>query len=203
MAGDAKFEQHDLGSSWNQREMELRGSHALVDQGRVWLIDPVDSGDDIDRAIDGNEPAGVIQLLDRHNRDCTSVAERLGVPHIRLPESLPDSPFTPFSMIDRPKWREVAIWWPERKALIVAEAVGTIETIAIADTGVAVHPLLRLTPPGALRKYTEVEHLLPGHGAPLHAPDTGERIQKALDRSRRDLPHTLTKIPAMFRAAKA
>jgi hypothetical protein len=203
MSGDAKFQRHDLGSSWNQREVEQRGSHALVDDARVWLIDPVDSGDDVDRAIDGNEPVGVIQLLDRHNRDCASVAERLGVPHHRLPTALPGSPFTPFSVIDRPKWREVGLWWPEQGALVVAEAIGTIDAIVIADTGVAVHPLLRLTPPGSLRKYPEARHLFPGHGEPLHAEDTGERIEKALDRSRRDLPHTLTKIPAMIRAARA
>ena len=180
-----------------------RGSHALVSDGKVWLIDPVDSDDDVERAIDRNEPAGVIQLLDRHNRDCEAVAERLGVRHHRLPVRLPDTPFTTFSVIDRPKWREVGLWWPEHRALIVAEAIGTTRQLAVTDTGIAVHPLLRLTPPGSLRKYTEVEHLLPGHGEPLHAADLGDRIQEALDRSRRDLPRTLTRIPAMIRAARA
>lgn len=203
MSGQSRFHDHDLGSSWTQSEMMLRGSHALVSDGRVWLIDPVDSGDDVERAALGNEPAGVIQLLDRHNRACKVVAERLGVPHLRLPTELPDSPFTPFSVIDRPKWREVGLWWPERKALVVAEAIGTVKEIAVADTGISIHPMLRLTPPGSLRKYTEVEHLFPGHGRPLHAPDSGERIQTALDRSRRDLPRTLTRLPAMIKAARA
>lgn len=203
MSSASRFHEHELGSSWTQSEMQLRGSHALVDEGRVWLIDPVDSGDDVERAIGGNQLVAVIQLLDRHNRDCRSVAERLGVPHLRLPTELPAAPFVPFSAVDRPKWREVGLWWPERKTLVVAEAIGTVKEIAVADTGISVHPMLRLTPPGSLRKYTEVEHLLPGHGNPVHSADTGANIQRALDRSRRDLPRTLTRIPAMIKAARA
>jgi hypothetical protein len=203
MDAASRFHEHELGTSWTQNEMHLRASHALVSDGRVWLIDPVDSDGDVDRAVGGNEPAGVIQLLDRHNRDCTAVAERLGVPHLRLPTELADAPFTPFSVIDRPRWREVGLWWPEHNALVVAEAISSMEEIAVAGTGIAIHPFLRLTPPGSLRKYPEAHHLFPGHGAPLHAADTGERIQTALDRSRTDLPRTLTRLPAMIRAARA
>ena len=54
-----------------------RGSHALVHDGRVWLIDPVDSEGDVERAVGDNEPAGVIQLLDRHNRDNAAIADSL------------------------------------------------------------------------------------------------------------------------------
>lgn len=157
----------------------------------------------MERAIGDNQPAGVIQLLDRHQRDCAAVAERLGVTHSRLPAAVPGTPFTIFSVVDRPLWREVGIWWPEHKALIIAEALGSSKVLGVGDTGIAVHLLLRLTPPGALRKYTEVEHLLPGHGAPLHSPDLGGRIQEALARSRRDLPHTLRRLPEMFRSARA
>jgi hypothetical protein len=203
MSTASRFEEHEVGSSWSQRESMLRGSHALVSEGRVWLVDPVDSGDDVDRAIAGNEPVGVIQLLDRHNRDCAAVAERLGVPHLRLPGTLPGSPFTPFSVIDRPKWREVGLWWPEQNALVVSEAIGTVKALAVADTGISVHPFLRLTPPGALREYTDVRHLLPGHGEPLHGSDTGKKIQSALDRSRTDLPRTLTRLPALLKAARS
>ena len=39
------------------------------------------------------EPAGVVQLLDRHNRDCAAVAAELGVPHLVVPDAVPDSPF--------------------------------------------------------------------------------------------------------------
>jgi hypothetical protein len=195
-----KFEQHELGFSWTQADKMLRGSHALVHDGKVWLVDPVDSEDHIERAIDGNTPAGVIQLLDRHNRDCEAIADRLGVTHHSVPDELPGAPFTMFSLIDRAKWREVGIWWPEFHALVVAEAVGTTKEMEVAHTGIAVHPLLRLTPPGALRKYTDVNHLLPGHGEPTHDPRTGDRLQEALDRSRTDIPRFIARVPKMIKA---
>ena len=45
----------------------------------------------IERALTLGEPAGVLQLLDRHNRDCAALAARLGVPHLVAPTSLPGS----------------------------------------------------------------------------------------------------------------
>jgi len=202
MTATSKFEQHEFGSSWTQIESMGRGSHALVHDGRAWLVDPVDSGDDVERAIGDHEPAGVIQLLDRHNRDSAALAERLGVPYLNLPNGVPDSPFTAFSVIDRRIWREVGLWWPEQKVLVVAEAIMTTPALVVADTGIGVHPGLRLTPPGALRPYTEVHHLLTGHGEPLHAPDLGERIQTALDKSRSDLPRTIARIPKLIKGAR-
>ncbi|MBJ7459299.1 MAG: hypothetical protein JHD02_08950 [Thermoleophilaceae bacterium] len=202
MSTTAKFEQFEFGSSWTQVESMERGSHALVHDGRVWLIDPVDSKGDVERAIGSNEPAGVIQLLDRHNRDSAEIAGRLNVPHIQLPTELPEAPFAPFKVIDRRIWREVGLWWAEHKILLVAEAIGTSKALAVADTGISVHPALRMTPPGALRPYKDVRHLLPGHGRPLHSDRLGERIQRALDKSRRDLPRTIARIPSIVRAAR-
>lgn len=202
MTATSKFEQNEFGASWTQNESMGRCSHALVHEGRAWLIDPVDSGDDVERAIGGNEPAGVIQLLDRHNRDSAVIAERLGVAHLNLPSEVPESPFTAFSVIDRRIWREVGLWWPEQKVLVVVEAIMTTPALEVADTGIGVHPGLRLTPPGALRPYTEVHHFLPGHGTPLHAPDLGERIQTALDKSRSDIPRTIARIPKLIKGAR-
>ena len=62
-----------------------RTSHALATSEGVWLVDPVDWPEAIDRAASLGTPAGVIQLLDRHNRDGAAVAERLGVPHLVVP----------------------------------------------------------------------------------------------------------------------
>ena len=70
-----------------------RTSHALAAAGKVWLVDPVDWPDAIDRATSLGEPAGVLQLLDRHNRDSAAIAERLGVPHLTAPRELPGTPF--------------------------------------------------------------------------------------------------------------
>ena len=61
-------------------ETLTRTSHAVAVDGRVWVTDPVD-GEGIDERIRAlGEPAGVVQLLDRHARDSAAVAERLGVP---------------------------------------------------------------------------------------------------------------------------
>ena len=62
-----------------------RASHALETDGRVWLFDVIDWPGLDDRVRELGEPAGVVQLLDRHNRDCAAVAERLGVPHHVVP----------------------------------------------------------------------------------------------------------------------
>ena len=75
---DDEFE-HGFGWS-TEGERVQRTSHAIRAGGRVWLLDVVD-GDGLDERIAAlGEPAAVVQLLDRHNRDCAAVAERLGVP---------------------------------------------------------------------------------------------------------------------------
>ena len=54
-----------------------RTSHALAADGRVWVIDPVlvDGLEERLRAL--GEPAGVLVLLDRHQRDSRAVAALL------------------------------------------------------------------------------------------------------------------------------
>jgi hypothetical protein len=84
----------EVGFGWIVDEFLLRCSHALVVDGRVWLIDPLDGDGVEERVRTAGEPAGVIQLLDRHNRDCGALAERLGVPHHHVPhEPLDEAPF--------------------------------------------------------------------------------------------------------------
>jgi hypothetical protein len=85
---------NDLGQngfSWIVDEPMTRTSHALAAAGKVWLIDPVDWPDAIERARGLGEAAGVVRLLDRHNRDCAVLAERLGVlgssRRMRFPEA--------------------------------------------------------------------------------------------------------------------
>ena len=189
-----RYEEHDLGLTWVEETTMARAAHALVNDGRVWLVDPFEAGDAIERAAALGEPAGVVQLLDRHNRDCASVAERLGVPHHRLPEALPGSPFEVVKVIDLPRWRELALWWPARRALVVSEALGTGPYFAVGEGPVGVHPFLRLRPPGALRGYAP-EHLLVGHGGGVHGPAAAEGIATAYRRSLRDLPTFLRKLP--------
>jgi hypothetical protein len=128
-----------------------RASHALTEGGRVWLIDPVD-GPGLDEAIAGlGSPAGVVQLLDRHGRDCAALAERLGVPLHRNPVAgVPGAPFLAVPLAQRRLWREVALWWPGQRVLVVAEALGTAPYQLAPGRSVGVHPGLRLVPPRAL-----------------------------------------------------
>ena len=58
-----------------------RSAHALRDGDRVWLVDPYEDAEALERAAALGAPAGVLQLLDRHDRDCAALAARLGVPH--------------------------------------------------------------------------------------------------------------------------
>ncbi len=186
--------EHDVGLSWVIDEPMQRACHAIVTDGKVWIVDPVEVDDVVDRAAGLGEPAGVLQLLDRHNRDCAEVSERLGIEHRNVPDEVPGSPFEAIPVVRVPGWKETALWWPERRVLVVAEVVGT-NSIANAGTGgVGMHPMLRPLPPGKLRGY-EPEHLLTGHGPPVHGPEAATGLERAYARSRRDIPRMLINLP--------
>jgi hypothetical protein len=195
--------EHDLGLTWVMEEPMERGSHALrAGDGRVWLVDPVQDDEALAAAAALGPPAGVLQLLDRHNRDCAAIAQALGVPHARVPQVAPEgAPFSVVRVVWNRLWKEVALWWPERRALVVAEALGTNEAFAVSDDPVGVHPLRRLLPPWMLRGLGP-EHLLVGHGPPLHGPEVAEQVDRAVARSRHDLPKLLLKVPTLVRAAR-
>ena len=187
-----------FGISWVLDEAMQRASVALADGGRVWLVDPVDVPEAIDRATALGEPAAVLQLLDRHPRDCAKLARRFGVPHLRMPASVPDSPLSAFDIVNIPRWHEVGLWWPQRRALVVPETVGTGPFYRHGDTPAGIHLFLRLRPPRSLRGYTP-EHLLVGHGPSIHGPDAARALRIAYERSLRDLPGTLLRVPFAFR----
>ena len=190
----------DAGFSWVADEPATRTSHALVDDGRLWLVDPVDWPDAIERAAGLGAPSAVLQLLDRHNRDCTALAERFAVPHLVAPASVPDSPFEIVDVVRRRRWQEVALWWPATRTLAVAEALGTNPFFPVGDDRVGVHGLLKLFPPRALARF-EPEHLLVGHGEGVHGPDATTQLRRALGRSRaRSVTWALT-LPLLLRRA--
>ena len=192
----------DWGLSWVAAEPAhiQRGSHALAHDGGVWLIDPVDGDGLADRVAALGEVRGVIQLLDRHPRDSAALAERYGVPHHLLPrDGVPGAPFVPIGLADRRWWREVALWWPERRALVVAESVGTAPYYLAPGQRLGLNPLIRLTPPRQLGAY-DLEHLLPGHGAAVSGAGLAGELRQALAHSRRDIPGVLG---AMVRGRRA
>jgi hypothetical protein len=164
-----------------------RTSHAVVSNGRVWVIDPVADESALVRARRLGEPAGVLQLLDRHGRDCRAVAEQLGVPHYEVPRQPP--PGTAFEVVPlsrRRWWHEIALWYPERRTLVCADAVGTAQYYRAPGERLAVSPLLRMTPPQRLLAL-EPEHVLVGHGEGIHADATGA-LREAVRLARRRTP---------------
>ena len=186
------------GFGWTESERMGRTSHALAVDGRVWLTDPID-GDGVEERIRTlGEPAGVIQLLDRHKRDGAALAERLGVPLHVVPSSLPETPFR-FLPVRRGRWwKEVALWWPERRILVCADALGTLPFFRAGGEPAGLHPFLRLVPPRALRGLG-VEHLLVGHGEGIHGADAAAAIDEALRTGRRRLPRWLAGLPRIVR----
>jgi hypothetical protein len=192
-----RAEEHALGLTWVVEEPMERAFHALVDGGQVWLIDPLD-GPEIDDALALGEPAGVLQLLDRHNRDCAEIAARLGVSHRRVPDAIPGSPFTAVAAVRLPRWQETALWWPARKALVVAEVLAANPLHTGGQQSVGMHLFLRPWPPQSLCGYRP-QHLLLGHGRGVHGPEAAGAVETAYARSRRDLPRVLLGLPGAVR----
>jgi hypothetical protein len=187
---------HALGLTWVETTGMRRAAHALRDGDRVWLIDPFEDEVALAAAAELGRPAGVLQLLDRHNRDCSEIAQRLEVERHRVPGSVPDSPFAIIPVVRRRWWHEVALWWEQPQALVVAEAVGTAPVFALGRP-LGVHPMLRLTPPHALSG-RRPERLFVGHGSPVES-GAAAALDTALANARGDIPRLVLKLPALVR----
>jgi hypothetical protein len=179
-----------------------RASHALAQDGDVWLVDPVDAvGLDALIAPLGTV-RGVLQLLDRHARDCAALARRHGAPHIVTPtRGLPGTPFRTIVVSDRRWWREVALWWPGERTLVVPEALGTGSFFLAAGERIGVHPGMRLFPPRVLDGLDPLRVLV-GHGPPLEGEAAAAQVSRAIAGSRRGLPRLLTRLPQAWRAGR-
>lgn len=184
------------GAGWIAAEPPYmqRASHAVVSDGGVWLIDPVD-GEGLEAILAPlGEVRGVVQLLDRHSRDSAALAARFGVPHHVTPaDGVPGLALQPVPLVTRRWWREVALWWPETRSLLVAESLGTAPYYLAAGDTLGVHPMMRLTPPRRLAAY-DAARLLPGHGAPVEGGHVAGAIRDVLDHSRRDMPGVLARL---------
>jgi hypothetical protein len=193
------IQRHPLGLTWVETSGMRRAAHALRADGRLWLIDPFDDDVALSAATELGTPAAVVQLLDRHNRDCGAIAQRLEVPLLRVPDAVADSPFTVVPVISRPWWREVALWWEAERALVVAEALGTAPAFALGRR-LGLHPMLRVRPPGRALTTHSPERLLVGHGAALQS-GAELAIGEALDGSLSDIPQLLLRLPSLIRGS--
>lgn len=172
---------------WVEDEFLQRASHALVTGDGTWLVDPVDNPriDELDGV------AGVVQLLDRHKRDCAAIARRLRVPHVVLPRA----PIAPFSFIPISR-REVALWWDDERVLVCGDALGTVGYFRAGGERLGVHPLLRLRPP---RLDVRPDVVLCGHG-PGVFDDADAALREALRTSRRRIPQQLVSAVRSWRS---
>jgi hypothetical protein len=168
------------GFGWIADEFMERCSHALVAGDSVWVVDPVDTEGLEERIRGTGTPAGVIQLLDRHNRDCATLANRLGVAH----HVVPQEPLGPFEFLPirlSRRWKEVALWWPAERVLVCADVLGTAHYFRAGGERLGVHPFLRLRPP---RVPVQPGVILCGHGPGVFT-DADGALREALSTSRR------------------
>jgi hypothetical protein len=172
-----------------------RASHALAANGGVWLVDPVFSREAEARARALGEPAGVLQLVDRHDRDCALFAERLGVQLYRVPHAgVPGSPFEVRVVLNVPGWREVMLWWPAERVLMCSEALGTASYFRAPGEALGVHPFLRLYQPRGLREVAASlapAHVLVGHGEGIHGDAAAGAPAQAVRGARQATPRWL------------
>lgn len=168
----------DFGFGWIAAEPAFmqRCGHALRVGGGVWVFDPVAAEGVVERIRALGEPAGVVVLIGRHERDSAALAAELGVRRF-TPSSLP--PGAPFQLA-RVGRGELAAWLPEEKALVVAEALGTVQYMRAPGERLGLHPFRRLLPPRRLNAF-DPEHVLVGHGAGLHGPETAAALHDVLD----------------------
>jgi hypothetical protein len=193
-------DEFDAGFGWIADEFMRRCSHALVVDGRVWVIDPVDGEGVEERVRAAGTPAGVLQLLDRHNRDCGVLAARLGVRHHVVPQgSL--GPFAFIAVRSSRSWNEVALWWPERRVLVCADALGTAPYFRAGNERLGVHPLLRLRPPRRQLGALQPKVILCGHGEGVFE-DPDAALREALSTSRRRMPGQFANAWRAWRASR-
>jgi hypothetical protein len=181
-----------------------RSSHALVVDGGVWLVDPMEAEGVEERVRAAGVPAGVIQLLDRHERSCSALARRLEVPHHVVPRApIVGAPFEFLSIADSRFWNEVALWWPDRRALVCGDVLGTTRYFRAGGELIGVHPLLRLFPPRRRLGGLDPLHVLCGHGEGVHGATAAPAVREALATARRRLPRAWLQAGLAFRRGSA
>jgi hypothetical protein len=176
-------------------ETMRRASHAVVSDGAVWVVDPVDAEGVDELLAEYGEVGGVVVLLDRHLRDSATIANRHDV-SVHVPEWMTgveddlDAPIERVSdgvggfalekLVDNPFWQEAVLF--DGETLLVPESLGTVEYFCAGSERLGVHPMLRAVPPTALRQY-DAERLLVGHGEGL-SEGVRPAIHDALDGAR-------------------
>ena len=135
------------------------------------------------------EPGAVLVLLDRHRRDGDAVAARLGIPLHETPfDGVPGTPFEFRAIVRNRFWREVALWWPQERVLVAADALGSLGYFVAPGEAIGLHPFLRPRPPRGALAGLRPEHVLVGHGEGVHGPAAAPALHHAFATARTGIP---------------
>jgi hypothetical protein len=201
------IDEGDAGIGWlaAPSEMMQRAAHAFNGaDGRLWLVDPVDTpGLDAFLTSHG-EVGGVIVAFDRHRRDAAQIAERYELP-VTVPPVLEDfaasipaetrvrpsceaAGLRFHTLLDSriPPWREAAVIGPDGSTVYVPEVVGRAGYYTAPGEQVGVHPMLRVSPPRRAMQALSIETLWCGHGHGL--TDAQGEVNRAMRDARSRLP---------------
>jgi hypothetical protein len=203
-----EIDRWDGGFGWMAYPDETmqRASHALVVDGDVWVVDPVDAPGLDDRLAEAGTVAGVLVCLDRHKRDAatlarrhdvsvyvpdwmSSVASKIDAPVRRYGDALADTGYRAITVRDAsfPPWKEVALYDEDAGTLVVPEAVGTATYFRAPGERLGVHPMLRPIPPTRALGGLDPERILVGHGEGVFE-GAADALADALDNARARLP---------------
>jgi len=104
---------------------------------------------------------------------------------------VPGAPFVVLPILQRRFWREVALWFPDERALVCGDALGSLGYFCARGEPFGVHPFLRVAPPRRALGDLEPEHVLFGHGEGVHGVEAAPALREALRTARRRLPRAL------------
>lgn len=212
----------DHGLTWmaHPDEQMRRASHALVADDEVWLVDPVDVEGLDDRLAALGEVVGVVVLTNSHGRHAARLADRHGVA-VHVPAcfdedahpvdgfAAPVEPFddeladTGFELVwekAASSWREGALYHPDRRTLVVPDALMTA-LFARREGRLEVFPPFQFSPPRDALGSMAVDRVLVGHGEPV-VEDAREALDRALAGSRRTAATAVARsVPTFARIA--
>lgn len=192
-----------------------RAGHALVEDGDVWLVDPVDADGLDDRLADCGRVRGVVVLFHYHRRDASAIAARHDVPVLlptgmtavaddevpapvrRFDGQLGDTGYFLRSVTRTRVWQEWALF--DGETLVVGESVGTAAYFLAPGERLGVSLVRRIVPPAESLGDGEPERVLCGHGEGVFADAAGE-LRRALAEARRTAPRMyLRHAPTLLR----
>lgn len=187
----------DHGLTWMAHPDALmrRASHALVLDGDVWLVDPLDAAGLEEEIATLGDVAGVVVLTNSHGRHADRLAARHDVavhvpacfdeddhpvsgfsrPVELFEDELGDSDFELVWEKASPGWQEGALYHPDRRTLVIPDTLMTA-LFTGKEGRLEVMPFFRFSPPRAELGELVVKRILVGHGEPVF-----ENAQTALD----------------------